>query len=275
MSALGPIEYLAGGCGPPFLFGEYYMRVCVFVDGENLRFAICDLYTSTFDRRDYLPKEADWGGLYDSIVREATGDTGKRLRTYWYVTQSFDAHPRPLRKKDRTDEGIHGWKIRNKYLLKDELTGRSESDQIARLRELQDELDREYNKMRSRFDGFTVLQNGISKKHSAIEFRRSGTISYNLMEKRFGQEKTVDVNLAVDMVTLSNNYDLAIIVSGDQDYVPAAQAVKNMGKQVVNVAFKARSGKLLPGGAKQLNQTTDWSVELEWDNFREFLRIPA
>jgi hypothetical protein len=57
------------------------------------------------------------------------------------------------------------------------------------------------------------------------------------------------VNLAVDMVTLHPNYDLAIIVSGDQDYVPAAQAVKNLGKSVVNVAFLARSGLLLPGGA--------------------------
>jgi hypothetical protein len=50
------------------------------------------------------------------------------------------------------------------------------------------------------------------------------------------------VNLAVDMVTLHNIYDLAIIVSGDQDYVPAAQAVKDMGKPVVNVGFLARNG---------------------------------
>jgi len=75
------------------------------------------------------------------------------------------------------------------------------------------------------------------------------------------------------MVTLVANYDLAVIVSGDQDYVPAAQAVKNMGKQVVNVAFQARNGQLLPGGAKQLNQTADWSMALEWETLRELLNI--
>ena len=77
------------------------------------------------------------------------------------------------------------------------------------------------------------------------------------------------------MVTLASNYDLAVIVSGDQDYVPAAQAVKNMGKQVVNVAFMARNGNLLPGGAKQLNQTTDWSVAMEWEELRQLLNLPS
>src|SRR6185503_10571908 len=125
-----------------------------------------------------------------------------------------------------------------------------------------------------KFDGYTTLQNGISHKHRSIEFRRSGAIPYNLTSGKWGQEKTVDVNLAVDMVTLQGIYDLAVIVSGDQDYVPAAQAVKDMGKPVVNVAFLARNGKLLPGGARRLNQVTDWSIALEWDIFRKFLGIP-
>jgi uncharacterized LabA/DUF88 family protein len=129
--------------------------------------------------------------------------------------------------------------------------------------------------MRTRFDGWTTLQNGIAQKHRSTEFRRSGAIPYNLMDKKFGEEKTVDVNLAVDMVTLGRIYDVAVIVSGDQDYVPAAQAVKNMGKSVVNVAFQARSGLLLPGGAKRLNQVTDWSIAIEWEPFRTALGLPA
>jgi uncharacterized LabA/DUF88 family protein len=58
----------------------------------------------------------------------------------------------------------------------------------------------------------------------------------------------VDVNLGVDMVLFRDIYDVAVIVSGDQDYVPAVQAVKDSGKHVVNVAFLARNGVLLPGG---------------------------
>ena len=248
------------------------MRVCVFVDGENLRFSIRELFPN-FDHRDYLPKTADWTGLYEKVVAEATGGSGDRLRTYWYVSQHVDAFPRPLKRSKRTDEAIMGWSRRNQRLLRDTLANLSSRERTTRLQELQSELEHELNKIRSRFDGISVLQNGISTKHIAIEFRRSGAISYNLITRQFGQEKTVDVNLAVDMVTLSDNYELAIIVSGDQDYVPAAQAVKNKGKRVVNVAFRARSGRLLPGGAKQLNQTADWSVSLDWETLRQFLDI--
>ena len=253
------------------------MRACVFVDGENLRLAIGDLYADHFDKRDYLPKNADWGELYDMIVYRATENAGKRLRTYWYVVGGVNSYPEPLKNWERTEENIKEWRKRNHRVLKSsiekELFSYTEKEQIDRLRELQDELYKEGKKISNRFNGFTNLQNGISKKHHAIEFRRSGDISYNVIERQLGKEKTVDVNLAVDMVTLSDNYDLAIIVSGDQDFVPAAQAVKNMGKQVVNVAFKARNGNLLPGGAKQLNQTADWSVVLGWDEFRKILKL--
>lgn len=248
------------------------MRVCVFVDGENLRFAIGHLF-SAFDRREHLPKGAEWTGLYDLIVAEASRNKGSRLRTYWYVSRHFDPYPKPLNKNKRTEADLLGWATRHKRILRAVLEDVREAEMIARLRELQTELSETISRMRSRFEGFAVLQNGISKRHHAIEFRRSGAIPYNLITRKFGQEKTVDVNLAVDMVTLGSNYDLAVIVSGDQDYVPAAQAVKNMGKQVVNVAFQARNGKLLPGGAKQLNQTTDWSMALEWETLRELLSI--
>jgi uncharacterized LabA/DUF88 family protein len=127
--------------------------------------------------------------------------------------------------------------------------------------------------IRSRFDGWIVLQNGIAHKHSAVEFRRSGSISYKLTNKKFGQEKPVDVNLAVDMILFQNNYDTAVIVSSDQDYVPAAQAVKNLGKRVVNIAFLARNRLLLPGGAKRLNQVTDWSMGMEWAKIKGLLAI--
>ncbi len=52
-------------------------------------------------------------------------------------------------------------------------------------------------------------------------------------------EKGVDVMLAVDFVTRAYNdqYDTAIIVSGDADFYPALQAVKDVGKHVEVAAF--------------------------------------
>jgi uncharacterized LabA/DUF88 family protein len=250
------------------------MRVCVFVDGENLRHTICDLFPE-FDQQDYLPKNADWRTLFDNIVQDATGGRGERLRTYWYVVQHFDPFPRPLARHNRVTEQLNDWARKNAKRLQEGgyTIPAAEPDRTKVLTEIQEDLSKAHNNIRSRFEGWTTLQNGIAHKHRSVEFRRSGAISYNLIRNRFGLEKTVDVNLAVDMVTLHPNYDVAIIISGDQDYVPAAQAVKNLGKSVVNVAFLARSGLLLPGGAARLNQITDWSISLDWAPLRQALAI--
>jgi uncharacterized LabA/DUF88 family protein len=54
-------------------------------------------------------------------------------------------------------------------------------------------------------------------------------------------EKGVDVMLATDLVVkaLRDQYDTAIVVSGDGDFFPAYQAVKDVGKHVEVAAFDA------------------------------------
>ncbi len=190
---------------------------------------------------------------------------------YWYAVDNVDPHPTLPKKQDK--DSVDRWGIRNREKI-DALCHKNPSDLTgSSVQDVLECLAIRRSKIKRRFDGFKTIQNGIAKKHKSIEFRRSGAIGYDLFEKKLKQEKTVDVNLAVDMVRMADNYDLALIVSGDQDYVPAAQAVKNMGKHVVNIAFKARNGMLLPGGAKRLNHMTDWSFAVEYEKFKEFLRL--
>ena len=61
-------------------------------------------------------------------------------------------------------------------------------------------------------------------------------------------EKGVDIQLATDMITHSfkNNYDVAVLVAGDNDYVGALQAVKDNGKNVEVALFgKERTSRQL------------------------------
>jgi len=46
--------------------------------------------------------------------------------------------------------------------------------------------------------------------------------------------KRVDITLATEMLTHAHrrNYDIAVLVAGDEDYVPLVEAVKNEGRQV-------------------------------------------
>lgn len=54
-----------------------------------------------------------------------------------------------------------------------------------------------------------------------------------------------DVGLTIDAVRLAPSLDVIVIVSGDGDYVPLVEYLKNQGKQVEVIAFgKTTSSKL-------------------------------
>ena len=62
------------------------------------------------------------------------------------------------------------------------------------------------------------------------------------LEKRNGKmvEKGVDINLAVTMLSKAykNHFDVAILISGDADFVQAVQEVKDTGKHVELAFFE-------------------------------------
>jgi uncharacterized LabA/DUF88 family protein len=62
------------------------------------------------------------------------------------------------------------------------------------------------------------------------------------------QEKGVDMRIGVDMLALAtkNNYDIAVLVTGDGDLCEAVQAVKDLGKHVELATFPVgRSDELV------------------------------
>jgi len=68
---------------------------------------------------------------------------------------------------------------------------------------------------------------------------KDGEISFDV--------KGDDVHLAVDLVSgaYENLYDTAIIVSGDEDFVPAIQKARKLGKKIINAYFKSTSSNHL------------------------------
>ena len=71
-------------------------------------------------------------------------------------------------------------------------------------------------------------------------------------------EKGTDVQLATDMITHSykSNYDVAILVAGDNDFAGAVQAVKDNGKHVEVALF----GK--QGTSQQLRAAADMVIPI-------------
>ena len=192
------------------------------------------------------------------------------MRTYWYVIQSIDYIPHNLSRLARQPGEARAILSRHP-LYRERLVGAEDPNRLTQ--QLIDELHRNQSRMETRFNDWTAIQDGIAARHDAVEFRRAGVIQCQLFDLQLGQEKAVDVELASDLIVLKDIYDTAIIFSGDQDYVPAIQVIKDFGKRVVNVAFRNRGGRLLPGGARRLNQVTDRSFVVDYNQLNGFLHI--
>lgn len=95
------------------------------------------------------------------------------------------------------------------------------------------------------FDGGSAEDDsarGLHDKLSYMGFRmvvRGGNGQDGPGERR--EQKEVDVALATELVAhaLRDNYDTAIVVSGDRDFVPAIQQAQAAGKRVEAAAFNS------------------------------------
>jgi len=77
------------------------------------------------------------------------------------------------------------------------------------------------------------------------------------------EQKGIDTIMAIDMISKAyrDQYDVAILVSGDADHIPAVKEVKNSGKQVYGVYFD--SDKISQSYSKDLIATFDLGYVLE------------
>lgn len=79
-------------------------------------------------------------------------------------------------------------------------------------------------------------------------------------------EKGVDVRMAIDLVRFGANnlYDVAYVISGDGDYAPAVNAVKDMGHNVINCFFTDEA-------STHLKHVCDKFIKLDYDFLKNCL----
>lgn len=112
----------------------------------------------------------------------------------------------------------------------------SENNELVNIFYYNADLDKERN-----FEKYKSQQKFFRRLEDIPKFN---LILCNLIKRRLGDEyyyvlKEDDIHLAVDMVlgACDNEYDKAIIVSGDGDFVPAVLAARKKGKIILNACF--------------------------------------
>ncbi len=95
---------------------------------------------------------------------------------------------------------------------------------------------------------------------------RLGRLVYNNWPNVPPYEKGIDIQLATDMIVHSfkRNYDVAVLVAGDNDFVGAIQAVKDNG-QHVEVALFGKGGT-----SRQLRMAADRVITINSQFLRSF-----
>jgi uncharacterized LabA/DUF88 family protein len=78
-------------------------------------------------------------------------------------------------------------------------------------------------------------------------------------DRKNTKAKGVDIALSKDLLVNAfyNNYDVAVLIAGDGDYIPLVQEVKRLGK-VVCTAFLSNIGL-----SEELKLSSDWFFDLE------------
>ena len=251
-------------------------RACIFIDGENLRHSLDALFDEFLRSTHYLPY-ADWESMFEAIRVLALRKTSQELnliRTYWYVIGEIQYNDFFKTKEFRNLSITEKIKCFERYAKS--FSKKLKSNKTELLEECLNLLNKNSGIIDSQQKFWRDTESKIQIRTNKLQFQRFGYLKADLDDGkgkiRFKNEKGTDVKLATDLIIFKDIYDVAIIVSGDGDYIPAIAAIKNMGKQVIVVDFKSKLGKLLPGGAKRLKEHCDFSFSLNYNTMYDICR---
>ena len=217
------------------------LRTAIFVDGANFRANLRDFSfrsDNLSNSRGFRLEERhfDWKNFYSGVLAkfdEATSWEHQLIRVHWYSAASIS--PWPANERQRLDlaqrvvnrhPDINGLTV-NKVIDLAQRWYRRERDYFERLRE--------------------EVFEGIQRRTDFLEFRYVGQYqvhplrAYRIEQSEDGEvtywgvqvgEKGVDTGIAVDMIAKMPNYDVAILVSGDADFLPVVGYLKDNLKYV-------------------------------------------
>lgn len=178
-------------------------RAVAFLDGQNVHNSLKAL--------GLQEKDVDWARLFARVLP----DGHELVRCYWYhvrdVSEFDPATPKAAR---YCPPGV------DEEAFLDEAR-RWHQGEHERLMHLQ-----------------RVVHRQIMLDFDAVEFRYRGVLRVNAFKRERLGEKGLDVGMAADMVALVDHFDTAILFSGDADFAPVVQVLKDRMRRVVQVTIE-------------------------------------
>jgi uncharacterized LabA/DUF88 family protein len=217
-------------------------RFAFFVDGSNLYGSLRGMNVEVANYQQfyaYLHREAvrAW--------REATMQeplaTAMLQRVYWYAVGSIDewdlasvTSRQALRSAFVRDAEVRALWLTRASAAHPELP-ESELEEAA-WQACSADFRGWYEARQRAVDGMRRFYTSVRASSDLIDIREAGHWKVNFLH-RWVEEKGLDTALAVDMLALQDNYDVAVVVSGDADAIPSMRHLKERGKHIGAVEF--------------------------------------
>lgn len=245
-------------------------RFMLFVDGSNLYGSLLDMKVEV---RDY---QAFYDFVFEKAVEEwrtsfrGGGSTppAQLRRVYWYVVGEMDdwnlddaeavAKLQEWFRKDRELSRLYLATVgpKNPGVPPNELFEKAWGQCLEDVREW-------YGRKVEALDAMHRFYHHIRRSTDFIDIVRAGHWKADMLHRRL-EEKRLDTSMAVDMATLIDNYDVAVLVSGDADALPSVRYVKRRDKLVAAVELVGGYPPEKKGGAfsSHLRQMADFVVRV-------------
>ncbi len=246
-------------------------RFVTFVDGSNLDGVLKHLNLRVDDYGSFYRHMFEQAVLYwgRTFAEGAPWDSAQHSRIYWYVVGKMDEW-------DLNDPKAES-RLRTRFELNPRLRDGFLDDALRRKPDLLPERRLEeawalcfaetrdwYENKRRALERKKRFYHGVQAATDFVEIRQEGHWKVDLLHHSMN-EKGLDTSLAVDMVALSDTYDVALLISGDADGIPGINYVKNRSKHVGVVEFRRGSAADFPGNkgaSSRLKIAADFVVQI-------------
>jgi uncharacterized LabA/DUF88 family protein len=244
-------------------------RFVTFVDGSNLDGVLKHLNLRVDDYGAYYryvfeQSVIHWGRTF---AEGAPWAAAQHARIYWYVVGKMDEW-------DLNDPKAEA-RLRGRFELNPRL--REHYCEEAARRNPDVPADRRvddawaicfgetrdwYDSKKRALERKKRFYHGVQAATDFVEIRQEGHWKVDLLNHSI-TEKGLDTSLAVDMVALTETYDVALLISGDADGIPGINYVKGRAKHVGVVEFRRGSiGEGAKGASSRLKIAADFVVQI-------------
>jgi len=213
------------------------LRTVMFIDGRNFKYNLgaFQFRSNAGEERAYRLDEKHflWRDFFLGVIdkfKKATKHEYRLVRVYWYSAETmrpFKANENQIRSileenKEKFSDLNH-----DKVIELAEGWYKKERSNFERAKEeVYERIQRRVDFLEFKYTGEYVVQ-----PFSVFRLEKREDDSYLYQGTREG-EKGVDVGIAVDMIAKMSNYDVAVLISGDADFLPLVRHVKDNLKYV-------------------------------------------